>query len=201
MPAGAHNSRDRTRWSPYRHDRDHAHQYHETWYHVHNLGGSLTTTYGIASWGEFSTTLLSPPLKTILSPDLPRCESSSTWLKHHAHVVHQGKICPLRLCSYPRVGSNIIPMIKDWDDTATTGHIMTTFGSIPSYALGHFLPDITACTTPLLEMAVNHQPFYWRPIHDTCFERIKQLCCSTPILRPIQPDLDEPIWVICDASI
>ncbi len=67
--------------------------------------------------------------------------------------------------------------------------------------LGHFLPDITAYTTPLSDMALNHQPFYWRPIHDMCFERIKQLCCSTPILCPIWPDLDEPIWVICDASI
>ena len=30
---------------------------------------------------------------------------------------------------------------------------------------------------------------------------IKEICCRMPILRPIQPSEDEPIWVICDTSI
>ncbi len=29
---------------------------------------------------------------------------------------------------------------------------------------------------------------------------IKVICCKTPILRPIDPKLNEPIWVICDTS-
>jgi hypothetical protein len=31
-------------------------------------------------------------------------------------------------------------------------------------------------------------------------DNIKALACKTPILWPIDPSLDEPIWVICDAS-
>ena len=30
---------------------------------------------------------------------------------------------------------------------------------------------------------------------------IKHVCCKTPILHPIDPAKDEPIWVICDASV
>jgi hypothetical protein len=29
---------------------------------------------------------------------------------------------------------------------------------------------------------------------------IKHICCTTAVLRPIDHKLDEPIWVICDAS-
>jgi hypothetical protein len=29
---------------------------------------------------------------------------------------------------------------------------------------------------------------------------IKRICCKTPILKPIEPKTDEPIWLICDAS-
>jgi RNase H-like domain found in reverse transcriptase len=29
---------------------------------------------------------------------------------------------------------------------------------------------------------------------------IKHICCKTPILKPIEPKTDKPIWLICDAS-
>jgi len=31
-------------------------------------------------------------------------------------------------------------------------------------------------------------------------DNIKVLACKTPILWPIDPTIDEPIWVICNAS-
>ena len=43
--------------------------------------------------------------------------------------------------------------------------------------------------------------FQWRPLHQQAFESIKQLCRKTPVLKPIDPSLEEPIWVICDTSI
>jgi hypothetical protein len=30
---------------------------------------------------------------------------------------------------------------------------------------------------------------------------IKTVCCTTPVLKPINPDSAEPIWVICDTSV
>ena len=41
--------------------------------------------------------------------------------------------------------------------------------------------------------------FLWKPLHQVCMDNIKALACKTPILRPIDPSSDEPIWVICDA--
>jgi hypothetical protein len=54
---------------------------------------------------------------------------------------------------------------------------------------------------PLLAMSKNSQPFAWRLLHDKCFEMIKYICCKTPVLVPVNHDKDDPIWVICDASV
>ena len=65
--------------------------------------------------------------------------------------------------------------------------------------LVHFMPDITAYTSPLSAICRNGQPFYWKPLHESCFDHIKAIVCKSPILKPIDPDLAEPVWVICDA--
>ena len=46
----------------------------------------------------------------------------------------------------------------------------------------------------------NGHLFLWKPMHQVCMDNIKALACKVPILRPIDPSGDEPIWVICDAS-
>ncbi|OJT06199.1 Transposon Tf2-1 polyprotein, partial [Trametes pubescens] len=66
--------------------------------------------------------------------------------------------------------------------------------------LAHFLPDLSAFTSPLETISSNGHPFYWCPLHQTCLDRIKAMACKAPILKPIDPDLDEPIWVITDTS-
>jgi Reverse transcriptase (RNA-dependent DNA polymerase) len=67
--------------------------------------------------------------------------------------------------------------------------------------LAHFLPDITTHTGLLAAITKNGTLFYWRPLHETCFQTIKVICCQTPILCLIESSKDEPIWVICDASV
>lgn len=37
-------------------------------------------------------------------------------------------------------------------------------------------------------------------IHQRCFDMIKRICYKTPILRLIDYQSDEPVWLICDAS-
>ena len=50
-------------------------------------------------------------------------------------------------------------------------------------------------------MMQNGTPFHWRPIHQCCFDMIKQICCKAPVITPINPKhQNELIWVICDAS-
>jgi len=63
-----------------------------------------------------------------------------------------------------------------------------------------FLPDVTAYTGPLLSMTQNGAPFYWHSLHDKYFEMIKHICEKTPVIRPIEPNTKDSIWLICDAS-
>jgi hypothetical protein len=50
-------------------------------------------------------------------------------------------------------------------------------------------------------MTKNGQPFDWCPIHSACFDNIKALTAKTAVLKPIDFNSSEPIWVICDASV
>jgi len=66
--------------------------------------------------------------------------------------------------------------------------------------LAHFMPDVSAYTSPLESICSNGQPFNWKPLHQTCLDRIKDLARKSPILRPIDIKINEPIWVISDTS-
>ena len=46
----------------------------------------------------------------------------------------------------------------------------------------------------------NNKPFLWTPLLNKCFESIKALACKAPILKPIDANHPDPIWVICDGS-
>ena len=67
--------------------------------------------------------------------------------------------------------------------------------------LAHFMPDVTAYTSPLFTICQNGQPFYWKPLHEVCIQNIKVIVCRSPIIKPINLQCNDPIWVICDASM
>ena len=46
----------------------------------------------------------------------------------------------------------------------------------------------------------DQEAFMWRPLHNKCFEMIKVMVCKTPILKPINPQTDKTIWVVCNTS-
>ena len=62
------------------------------------------------------------------------------------------------------------------------------------------MPDISAYTTPLSGCVRNGYPSEWTPLLDKCFESIKTLACKAPILKPIDHNNPDPIWVITDGS-
>jgi hypothetical protein len=88
--------------------------------------------------------------------------------------------------------------IVDWRTPRDYNDIQRFVGLVNYVA--NFLPDVTTYSGPLMSMTQNGAPFHWRPIHQQCFDMIKRICQKTPIIRPIDPKLDEPIWLICDAS-
>jgi hypothetical protein len=95
--------------------------------------------------------------------------------------------------------SDKMSKIRDWRVPRNFNEVQRFVGLVQY--LAQFLPDITAFTSPLTGMCQSGQPFVWRPIHQRCFEMIKRACCKTPVLVPVNPKKDEPIWVICDASV
>ena len=95
--------------------------------------------------------------------------------------------------------SDKMSRIREWRQPRNYNDVQKFLGLVQY--LAHFLPDITSYTSPLASMTRNGQPFYWCPLHESCFQMIKNICCTTPILVPIESAKDEPIWVICDASI
>ena len=78
-------------------------------------------------------------------------------------------------------------------------HEVQKFLGLVQY-LASFMPDITAFTGPLSAITRNGHSFEWRPLHQRCFDMIKHMACKAPVLRPIDPQNGETIFVICDAS-
>jgi hypothetical protein len=91
-----------------------------------------------------------------------------------------------------------LEQICEWR-TSRNYHDVSQFLGLVQY-IAQFMPNVAAYTAPLLAMCSNGAPFQWRPIHDSCFESIKQLTCQALILKPIDPEATEPIWLVCDAS-
>jgi len=96
------------------------------------------------------------------------------------------------------VDTDKVACIREWRTPWNYNDIQHFIGLV-NY-IGNFLPDITAYTSPLLAMTQNGAPFHWRPLHQVCFDMIKQICDKAPVIKPIEPSTKEPIWLICDAS-
>ena len=88
--------------------------------------------------------------------------------------------------------------IQSWR-TPRSYHDVQRFLGLVQY-IQHFMPNASVFTAPLSAITRNGHEFMWRPIHEKCFAEIKALAAKTPILKPINPETDDPIWVICDAS-
>lgn len=89
--------------------------------------------------------------------------------------------------------------IKEWRAPRSAKEVQRFLGLVQY--IGQFMPNLASYTTPISALAKKNRRFIWTPLHDHCLESIKGLACRTPILRPINPSSDEPIWVVTDASV
>jgi hypothetical protein len=89
--------------------------------------------------------------------------------------------------------------IREWRTPKNLKEVQRFLGLVQY--LAHFMPDVTSYAGPLSAICRNGQPFYWKPLHEACFNSIKVIACRSPILKPIDPQSADPIWVICDASL
>lgn len=94
--------------------------------------------------------------------------------------------------------SDKMAKIRDWPPMKSKDEVLRFLGLVQY--LSHFLPDLSSFTSPLESIGKHGQPFQWLPIHQACLDRIKNMACRAPVLKPIDPNSDEPIWLITDAS-
>ena len=94
--------------------------------------------------------------------------------------------------------SSKMAQIQNWR-TPRTYHDVQRFLGLVQY-IQHFMPNVSVFTAPLSAITRNGHEFMWRPLHEKCFAEIKALAAKTPILKPINPETEDPIWVVCDAS-
>ena len=88
-------------------------------------------------------------------------------------------------------------MQKIWDWRQPRNfHEVQRFLRLVQY-LAHFMPDVTVYTSPLTTCVCNGRQFVWTPLYDKCLESIKALACWAPVLKPIDTNNPDPIWVIC----
>ena len=93
-----------------------------------------------------------------------------------------------------------VKMQKIWDwQQPHNFHEVQRFLGLVQY-LAHFMPDVTAYTSPLTTCVRNGRQFVWMPLYDKCLESIKALACRAPMLKPIDTNNPDLIWVICDGS-
>ena len=62
------------------------------------------------------------------------------------------------------------------------------------------MPDMIAYTTLLSGLAQNNRTFQWTPLLDKCFQSIKVIAMRSPILKLVDFNKNEPVWVITEGS-
>ena len=88
--------------------------------------------------------------------------------------------------------------IWDWQQPCNF-HEVQRFLRLMQY-LAHFMPDVTAYMLPLTTCVRNSRQFVWTLLYNKCLESIKALACWAPMLKPIDMNNPDPIWVIYDSS-
>jgi hypothetical protein len=95
--------------------------------------------------------------------------------------------------------TNKMTVIRNWPALRTVLDVQWFLGLVQYLAA--YMPDLTVYTTLLSSLTCKGRPFEWTPLHNRCFAAIKGLVCNAPILHPINPALDKPIWLVTDTSI
>ena len=122
-------------------------------------------------------------------PNPKKCDFFSKKMDCLGHIIDDQGI---------HADSSKMTQILNWR-TPRSYHDVQRFLGLIQY-IQHFMPNVSVFTAPLSAITRNGHEFMWRPIHDKCFAEVKALAAKTPILKPIDPKAENPIWVICDAS-
>ena len=63
-----------------------------------------------------------------------------------------------------------------------------------------FCPNLAVIAGPLSELQGETKRFRWTELHEESFKQCKEIIQSNRILKPINYELGEPIYLVTDAS-
>lgn len=94
-----------------------------------------------------------------------------------------------------------VDKIRNWPRPRTVAQVRGFLGLVQY--LRKFIPQLaeqTAVLTPLTKKGITDIPRLWSDKEERAFELIKKTVSSLPVLRPLDQDSEEPIWLMTDAS-
>ena len=63
-----------------------------------------------------------------------------------------------------------------------------------------FYPQLGSVAEPLSELQGTTKYWKWTHLHDVSFEEVKALIMSNKVLKPINPDPSQRIYLVCNSS-
>ena len=127
--------------------------------------------------------------KLFLSSNLKKIDVYSTWMDCLGFIIDDKGI---------HIDPSKIDKILEWRMPCSY-HDVQKFNGVIQY-ISQFLPNVTKLMSWLTRMCSNHRDFVWTGFQDNCFWRIKELVYWVPICKQISSKVEEPIWIIMDAS-
>ncbi|GAA6054862.1 hypothetical protein NBRC10513_006213 [Rhodotorula toruloides] len=94
-----------------------------------------------------------------------------------------------------------VEKVRNWSRPRTVSQVRGFLGLVQY--LRKFIPSLaehTAVLTPLTRKGFVDVEGSWGEREEKAFEAIKRIVTSLPVLRPVDQDSDEPIWLMTDAS-
>src|SRR6266480_6399468 len=91
-----------------------------------------------------------------------------------------------------------IEKIINWP-TPTSRKKVERFNATVNY-LSQYYNNLASCMTPLTSL-MGKTKFYWMPLEENAFKAIKQLAEQAAILKPIDINHSDPIFLFADASL
>ncbi|GAA5980988.1 hypothetical protein JCM11641_001420 [Rhodosporidiobolus odoratus] len=94
-----------------------------------------------------------------------------------------------------------VEKIKNWTRSSTVSQVRGFLGLVQY--LRKFIPQLaehTAVLTPLTRKGLTRIDDLWTEKEQRAFKAIKEIVTSLPVLKPVDQDSEEPIWLMTDAS-
>ena len=142
-----------------------------------------------SSWDEHLTHVKKVLARLRLTAKPRKCQFGMSQCCYLGHIVGSGVLCP---------EPSKIEAIKSFAIPQTKRQVRSFLGLAGYYR--KFIPDFSVIAAPISDLTKKSAPsrVIWTAECDSAFGRLKELLCSSPVLR--SPDFSQPFVVQTDAS-